>query len=290
MAIALLNKIHAKKNMASYIVFLIATILLTVAFGYTDWMVDKFANFDISFTVFYIIPVGLAAWFSGTVEGFIVAVLAASAIYIADLNGSTGRENLFVPVWNGFAGVLFFFSFVSLLAIMKKEILMQKQLAREDFLTKASNGRAFYNYANIEMSRIARYNSPLTLVYLDIDNFKEINDTYGHPEGDRLLVRFVGAIRANIRLTDAVARLGGDEFAILLPEMGAGSAESFVAHIRQAIEKEMKAIGGPVTFSAGVVTFENPPHDPGEMIKIADNLMYEVKKSGKNNIKYLVYR
>jgi diguanylate cyclase (GGDEF)-like protein len=290
MAAALLNKMHAKRNMAAYIAVLTLSILLSVALGYADWMMDRIAHFDVSFTVFYIIPVGLAAWFSGTVEGFIVAVLASSAVYTADINGSSGSENAFVPVWNAFAGMLFFFSFVSLLAIMKKEIRMQKQLAREDFLTKASNGRAFYNYANIEMSRIARYNSPLTLVYLDIDNFKEINDSYGHPEGDRLLVRFVGAIRANIRLTDAVARLGGDEFAILLPEMGAGSAESFVAHIRQAIEKEMKATGGPVTFSAGVVTFEKPPHDPGEMIKIADNLMYEVKKSGKDSIKYMVYR
>ena len=277
-----------KKNIAVYLLLLAAAFALTIAIGYADWMMDKITHFDISFTVFYIIPVGIAAWYNGAAEGFFIALIAAAALFTADIKIS-GASHVFVPVWNAFAGMLFFSSFVLLLAILKKEILMQKQLAREDFLTKASNGRAFYNYSKIEMGRIARNKSPLTLLYLDIDDFKKINDTYGHPEGDKLLVKFVAAVRSNIRLTDAVARLGGDEFAILLPEMGASSAGVFVEHLRAAIDREIGSSNGPVTFSAGVVTFEKPPRDPGEMIKIADNLMYDVKKSGKNSVKYLVY-
>ena len=159
----------------------------------------------------------------------------------------------------------------------------------EDFLTKASNGRAFFNYANIEINRIKRYNKPLTIVYFDLDNFKAINDTLGHKEGDELLFTVANVIRKSIRATDAVARMGGDEFAILLPEMSADPVKPFMKHILEILDREMKACGWPVTLSAGVVTYIKPPDNADEMIKTADNAMYEVKRSGKNGVKYIVY-
>lgn len=89
-------------------------------------------------------------------------------------------------------------------------------MAREDFLTGVLNSRAFYEMAQVEMARAARQDSPLSLAYIDLDDFKEVNDTLGHSTGDRVLQAVAATIMEDIRLTDAVARLGGDEFAILL--------------------------------------------------------------------------
>jgi diguanylate cyclase (GGDEF)-like protein len=266
-----------------------AAFILSIGLGYLDWLSDRLAGVDISFMVFYLIPAGLTAWYAGLKPGIIISAAASAALFSADILGVAGRESRFIPYWNAFAGIIFFSIFVIMIVLIKKELFMQKQLAQEDFLTKASNVRAFYNYMKIEMSRIARYNKPLTLVYLDIDDFKKINDTLGHQRGDRVLTQFVNIIRSAIRLTDAVARLGGDEFAIILPELPAASAGAFVAHIKEAVDREIAGSDGPITFSAGVVTFEKPPRDIEEMISLADNLMYEVKKSGKNNLKFMVY-
>lgn len=282
------EQVPAKKTVLAAVVFA-AALVISAALGYIDWAIDRLANADISFMVFYLIPAGLTAWYAGLKPGLVIAAAAATALFLADNLGVAGGENALIPYWNAFAGILFFSVFVVMLVLIKRELLMQKQLAQEDFLTKASNARAFYNYMKIEMSRISRYNKPLTIVYLDIDDFKKINDTFGHPHGDRILTRFVNTIRSTIRLTDAVARLGGDEFAIILPELPAASAGAFVSHIKETIDRETAGSEGPVTFSAGVVTFEKTPRNIDEMIRLADNLMYEVKKSGKNSVKYLVY-
>ncbi len=176
-----------------------------------------------------------------------------------------------------------------MLVEFKKEIKRQKESAMEDFLTKASNARAFYNYAAIEINRIQRYNKPLTIIYMDIDDFKKVNDTMGHLEGDRLVITVANIVRSNIRRTDALARLGGDEFVILLPEMGADSVQPFLKHLGEIIREEMKKSGYPLTFSAGVLTLTKPPKSIDEMIKAADSLMYEAKNHGKNNIRFGVY-
>ena len=113
-------------------------------------------------------------------------------------------------------------------AIRESQILLQQALEREkdearlDFLTQIANRRAFYEAAATEVIRARRYHRPLTLVYIDLDNFKVVNDTFGHKTGDGLLVEVAATLRINIRGSDPVARLGGDEFVILLAETGSG--------------------------------------------------------------------
>jgi diguanylate cyclase (GGDEF)-like protein len=166
----------------------------------------------------------------------------------------------------------------------------EKELASTDFLTSAANGRRFFELLQLEFDRLQRYGRPFTLVYMDLDNFKMVNDQFGHPEGDRALraiVRFAGE---NLRKVDVVARLGGDELALLLPEINEESARAVLVKLQKGLIAEMKRNNWPVTFSIGAVTCEGAaPATPADLVKLSDSLMYSVKRSGKNGIASMTY-
>src|SRR5262249_16605305 len=158
----------------------------------------------------------------------------------------------------------------------------EKQKARFDFLTGIPNRRTFYEALVSESHRSRRYDRPLTLAYIDVDNFKSVNDLFGHGQGDEVLRHVADTLQANIRRTDMAARLGGDEFAILLPETDTHSADTVVSKIRECLEQAIALRSWPISFSIGVVTFEKPLQTAEEMVNKADELMYEVKRQGKN--------
>jgi diguanylate cyclase (GGDEF)-like protein len=127
------------------------------------------------------------------------------------------------------------------------------------------------------------------MVCLDLDNFKTVNDRFGHSTGD-ILLRFVAqTLQENIRVTDTVARLGGDEFAILLPETGRNVAEVIMQKIQKINLDIMRRHGWPVTLSIGVVSFTSPPSTVDETLRISDQLMYSAKNNGRNSIQYDVF-
>jgi diguanylate cyclase (GGDEF)-like protein len=265
------------------LVFIISVLFIFV----TGWL-DYITGTEITLGEFYFLPVAFAAWYIGPRSGFILSFLCTIASYFADKFGGMQYSNFLIPVYDGLVGFAIYVFLVYLLTRLKKDLEMQKHLAMEDFLTKASNGRAFYNYASMEIARIKRHGTPFTMVYFDLDDFKKVNDSMGHKAGDELLVTLINTVRKNIRVTDVVARLGGDEFAMLLPDMDSAAAEPFIKFIRETLDAELRKQGRAVTFSAGVVTYSKPPKSVDEMITFADNVMYSVKKSGKNNVKYIV--
>src|SRR6185503_18719285 len=128
---------------------------------------------------------------------------------------------------------------------------------------------------------------PFSLIYIDVDNFKIINDRFGHRSGDRLLVLLAEALRANFRETDLVARLGGDEFSIILVETDANGARQALKRVAEALEK-IPRMGSIVTLSTGLLTFTHPPETFEEAVKKADELMYLAKNKGKNCIQSAV--
>ena len=141
----------------------------------------------------------------------------------------------------------------------------------------------------MEINRARRYKHPFTMVWIDLDNFKRVNDCFGHTTGDTLLRLVARTIQENIRATDTLARLGGDEFAILLPETGRDVAEVIMQKVQKINLDIMREHGWPVTLSIGVVTFTSSPSTVDETLRIADRLMYAAKNNGKNGVQYQVF-
>ena len=182
----------------------------------------------------------------------------------------------------------FFISMAVILSKLKSALETEKELANKDSLTGLSNRRSFFETADAELKRARRYGRPLTIAYLDLDKFKEVNDQQGHQEGDRLLRAMADSLRNCTRSTDAVARIGGDEFVVLLPETGEEAAFSAVQKIHQEVLQTMREHQWQVTLSIGALTLVEPPDDVDEMVRDADHLMYSAKESGKNSIKFKI--
>jgi diguanylate cyclase (GGDEF)-like protein len=168
-------------------------------------------------------------------------------------------------------------------------VKINQELARTDFVTGAVSIRYFYELAQKELVRSQRYGRPLTLVYIDLDNFKSINDRLGHSTGDKVLREVTEAVRRQIRPTDTLARLGGDEFALLMPETDEGAAKTFTSRIHSSLVDEMLRNGWVITFSVGVVTCNEIPRSVDDMVKMADRAMYTIKTANKNGVSFLTY-
>jgi diguanylate cyclase (GGDEF)-like protein len=267
------------RNFSKARVFGISLLLMLVV-GWLDYLTGYFLFFD----VFYLIPVTLSAWFVNRNIGFTFAVICAVTVFLANLPASENPGVLSVEVWNFAAHLAFFMIFAQLSNVLGAKLESETKLARTDFLTGASNARAFYDQAEMEISRSKRSGQPLSIAYIDLDNFKKVNDTRGHTEGDKVLKEVVSTLKQSLRASDFVARLGGDEFAILLPETDFPQSKMLAQRLREALLKISEYHGWPVTFSMGVLTCPEAPPDLQSVLEKADALMYKVKASGKNAV------
>jgi diguanylate cyclase (GGDEF)-like protein len=162
----------------------------------------------------------------------------------------------------------------------------ERDLSRTDALTGLLNRRAFVERLERERERHARFPRPITLAYLDVDNFKRVNDTHGHAAGDELLITAAEAMEETVRSVDSVGRLGGDEFALLMPETDAAAAKLAIEKVQRRLRDAVQGREWSGTFSIGVVTFESVPGSAEEMLEKADALMYSVKQSGKDRSEF----
>jgi len=251
-------------------------------------ILNHMAGPEISSTIFYLIPIVLVTWFAGRSIGFIFSILSALTWLIADLTSGITLLNSDVPYWNGVARLGSFFILTFILSTLKNTLRQEKEYSRIDFLTGIRNRRYFIELVNMEINRARRYEHAFTVVCIDLDNFKTVNDCFGHSTGDILLRLVARTLQQNIRVTDTVARLGGDEFAILLPETGRNVAEVILQKVQNINLEIMRRHGWPVTLSIGVVTFMSPPSTVDETLRISDQLMYTAKNNGKNSIQYEV--
>ncbi|MDT8441982.1 MAG: diguanylate cyclase [Desulfuromonadales bacterium] len=162
-----------------------------------------------------------------------------------------------------------------------------EEMAIRDGLTRLYNHRHFYDRLGKEFSRTRRHKEPLSLIFFDIDDFKVVNDIYGHMLGDEVLKQIGRIIREVARLTDIPARYGGEEFAILLPNTPAEGALTMAQRLSTAIgECRFAGLGeGQVTISTGVATFTGTNLDrPDQLVEYADQGMYHAKSRGKNRV------
>lgn len=159
----------------------------------------------------------------------------------------------------------------------------KEKLASVDTLTGVMNRRSFLKYADREISRAKRHTQELALVFMDIDHFKRVNDTYGHHVGDEVLKAFANIIRERVRSTDLMARWGGEEFIILLPETGKEAAHALADSLRGAVASAPFPAVGQVSCSAGVAGWQH-----GESFELwcarADAALYKAKEGGRNRV------
>jgi diguanylate cyclase (GGDEF)-like protein len=243
----------------------------------------------LSLSIIYLIPVAVCAWWAGFAQGILLSLGGAVAWYLVD---SLENPLIAAPIglWNGIVrfGILVIVS--SLVSRLHAGVQRERRLARTDPLTGAANGRTFYEAVAAESERATRTDRPLTLAYLDLDNFKQLNDQLGHAAGDAALVDLVQMIRPALRSIDMLARLGGDEFALLLPETDATGAVALLTRLQELLAREMARAGRSVTASIGAVTFLRPVWDVDLMVQKVDALMYAAKRRGKNRVEHVTVR
>ncbi len=163
-------------------------------------------------------------------------------------------------------------------------------LAITDGLTGLYNSRHFYAQLESELDRSTRYRHPLAMLLIDIDHFKEFNDTFGHLEGDKVLARFSQLLKSCLRANDSAYRYGGEEFTVILPETGAEEARTVAQRIRAALEMEVfspqpsRAVSK--TISIGVTEYQ-PGEEMSAFINRADAAMYLSKQNGRNRVSVL---
>ena len=268
----------------------ISLLLLTAAAGF-DFALDSLTHFDFVLTAAYMIPVGFVAWVCGFGSGLFTAVVAVLIEGVISYIGLSSRHALtlnVVPII-----VLAEFTAMSVGAFIMSRLRLaleqERELSRRDHLTGLSNLRGFWEELETEVERMSRDKRPLTVVYMDVDDFKQVNDALGHDGGDEVL-RAVGfTLRDSIRAIDTSARVGGDEFAIVLPNADEKVASIVVERIRSKFatmlkDKELKA-----TLSIGVAVFHQPPAKAEATMMAADRVMYEAKHLGKNQIAVRAY-
>lgn len=252
-------------------------------------VIDHITGPELFVSIFYLLPIFLVTWFTERWMGVTISIVSAITWLITDFTAGHAYSYPAIPYWNMIVRLGTFLIMTLILSALKKALEHEKELARTDPLTGVANGRYFITLADMEINRARRYKHSFTVVYIDLDNFKTVNDHFGHSTGDALLRSVAHTIRNNIRATDIVGRLGGDEFAILLPETGPEPAEVITHKVQKVNLDVMQKNEWPVTFSIGVVTFVSPPSTVDEMLKISDGVMYAAKKTNKNAIKYEIF-
>lgn len=248
--------------------------------------IDYFTGDELSVALFYQLPIVLAAWYGGRRLGLTIASLAAVSVLLTDLLSGRQFSHPAILVWNTFASTVIFMVTSILSVTLRTHKAAQEQLARRDSLTNLYNRRAFIERLEHDISLALRRKTSLSLAYVDLDNFKQINDRYGHGEGDKVL-RLIGKVLITaMRREDTVARLGGDEFAVILPDTNDAAAQIIITKLKDTLLKELAAHDSQTTCSIGVITMTNEALDADKMIAAADNLMYQIKYAGKNAIAY----
>ena len=259
-------------------------LLLAILIGVVRYLTGP----EFALSLFYLFPIILATWYAGKWVGVLLSLVSAVSWLMADLAMRHAFSSSLIPFLNESFRLVVFLFITFILLKLKNAVNTQKELARTDPLTLVHNRRAFNDLADLEITKARRSKKPTSVLYVDIDNFKKINDHFGHRIGDSLLCSVAKTIKTNIRAIDIMARLGGDEFCILLAETGSGAVALVARKLKEKLMGMMQNYNWPVTFSIGVVTFENPPDSVDQLITAADAQMYFAKSQGKNRIHYKV--
>lgn len=273
---------------------MVAFPALIAVIGWLDYSTGP----DFGFSLFYLAPIAACAWYLGRLPGTVLAVIAAAFWLFAEL-GWKEEPFAFTIAWNAFTRLVIYVAVALLVALARTDrdrlaalneklaaaLGAETDVARTDRLTGLPNSRRFLEELALEMRSETR---PVCVAFIDLDNFKAVNDTYGHAAGDDFLQRVSVAVVGATRSSDVVARMGGDEFAVLLRRVSPEDAAKAGSRIVQQVEKIAAAWPeARAGASVGVAWFPAPPATPDEILKEADAAMYAAKAAGKGAVRVI---
>ncbi|MFT3733825.1 MAG: GGDEF domain-containing protein [Rhodocyclaceae bacterium] len=251
-------------------------------------VLDAVTGPALALSILYLGPIALIAWRLERGAAIAMAIIAGLVHALLNPHSIRSDASSLIAIWNVIILCAIFTVFAVIICELNRLLEKERDLARTDFLTGTRNRMAFLREVDQEILRAVRHGQPISLVYVDLDNFKAINDRLGHREGDRLLMAVGQTLMQTIRGIDTVSRLGGDEFVVLLPNADSEAAATVAPRIRQALLARMKLDLWPVTFSIGVLTCPIPPGSAEQLIHRADELMYRAKLQGKDRLVFSV--
>ncbi len=250
-----------------------AGLLAVVALvGYADYITGP----DFGFSLFYLAPIVAAAWYCGRGASLLVALAAAASWFYADY---MVRVSLPLSLWNGITRLVIYVSEGLLIAALREDRRREAVLARTDSMTHLPNSRAFLELLEAAVGQT----KAICVMYIDLDNFKRVNDAFGHHAGDMVLERTGGALRESVRTTDVVARLGGDEFAILLQEIDVAGAEAIARRVIEKVQLIASDFEGTGLGASMGLAMMQRGFSAEELLKASDDAMYDAKRRQKGS-------
>jgi len=238
---------------------------------------------DLRLGILYVVPVLLAASYDGLGWGIAFALATALLRFGVGIDQMPLDTSLQVRILNEAAYLTVVGVAIAGLSQLRRTQSQLRLLATHDPLTTVLNARAFASQLAQELGRNRRYGRPLALIYLDLDDFKKVNDAHGHATGDAVLRLVADAMRSAVRQADLVGRLGGDEFGVLMPETDGTLAHAVATRLAGGIRTVFR--GTPsVTASIGVVAVSGTEAGSDELLRKADQAMYEAKRAGKDRV------
>ena len=273
---------YSNRGIPSFLKILLFMLCLFVMLGifYID---IKFLPNEITLLLPYVLLVSVVTFYVGNKTGFIFAWIA---IFFWIASSSNFLKNLsYILYFNAIIKSIFIFLQYILIVFLKKKYQEVESLSFVDELTGLRNRRGFNIFADYELNSIKRRKESISLLFIDIDNFKKINDTMGHGEGDKVLKEVGNVFRNILRKGDIAARFGGDEFCILLSNVDKNGTQIISERIIRRFHDSCIEAKWPTTLSIGILNTDKESNLE-DLIKKGDELMYRAKMNGKNGIEY----
>jgi len=270
----------------SQAISVLGSLLALAVIGYLDLI----SSYELGIALLYLFPIMLATWAGGRYVGMGLAVFGATLWLAADLFNGYPNRAMPSPYWNAIMRLGIFVIVTHLVFVARRSLLRERELSHSDPLTGSANRRAIGEILKSEIERSRRFKRPFSLAYIDINDFKKLNDRYGHKMGDVALQEICAVFVKSLRQVDTIGRLGGDEFAIILPECTASMARVAIGRCAEACGNLFHTRDWPIGLSIGIGTFNGDAVTVDEALSFVDQLMYRGKSSRDGQLQCANFR